>query len=235
MLAVPVAPAFFFGFSIGQEVYGQVLSLTQITLAAALAAIVIGLFSAAGLELVGIMSGHLAVKLWGQEKPIKAAICALIMVAYVGLGISGLESLLQKGVVMFLIAPLVYFLVGIKEQAERDEQAAIEEMERIAAAEAASQEDERQKEAEAEAWQRKLQLAELKLKHEEKLARIEAKAKQPPASSQSTPQKSRRNSVKLYECVCGRVLEGSRSYSAHRRHCEVPANKPARIYENGNY
>ncbi len=78
--------------------------------------------------------------------------------------------------------------------------------------------------------ERSLQIANTKLKHEERMARIAAKG------SQNAPQKPRKASqvaAKHYECVCGRVFVGSRSYNAHRRSCEIPAERPARIYENG--
>ena len=121
MLSVPLAPAFFFGFSFAEDIYAQVFSMTGIVGIAAAFAIAVGIVSAAGLELVGILSGHNAVRFWESGSKIHAALCGGILISYVVLGISGLESVLAKGTVMFLVAPLVYLLVGMQGELNRSE------------------------------------------------------------------------------------------------------------------
>lgn len=201
MVSVPIAPAFFFGHAM----YTAALALTQ----SDWLSITVGAVSAAGLELVGILSGHAAVKFWRLGDDVKAAICGLILVAYVILGISGLQGWLVKGVVMFLIAPLVYLLVALQESA--------------GAAENTQETVENRKlaqEAEEREWRRKMELADKRLKHEEKLARIQAKATIP-ATQKIAENADTAQPATLYECACGQVYERPNSYSAHTRHCEV--------------
>lgn len=121
MLSVPLAPAFFFGFSFAKDIYTQVLDLTGVIGVAAAFAVAVGVVSAAGLELVGILSGHNAVRFWEMGNKVHAGLCGVILVSYVILGISGLESVLAKGTVMFLVAPLVYLLVGMQGELNRAE------------------------------------------------------------------------------------------------------------------
>jgi hypothetical protein len=78
--------------------------------------------------------------------------------------------------------------------------------------------------------ERRLKIANTKLKHDERMAKLTAK---PAATPQAVSQKPAEGAVKHYECVCGRVFDKSRSYNAHRRHCDIPANEPAKVYANG--
>lgn len=170
MLAVPIAPAFFFGFSFAQEVYGQVLGFTANTMLAGVTAVTIGFVSAFGLESVGILSGHNAVKFWGQGENEKALLSVAILVAYVALGIIGLEGLLSKGVVMFSIAPLVYFQVAIQKDAE------------------VKRADKLSERSQSKAWEQRQKEREAEYKHQERLARIQAKTvrTQPVRSAESS-------------------------------------------------
>lgn len=118
MAAVPIAPAFYFGFAIATDVFNEVATTLSIMWVAVLLAIVVGIVAAIGLELVGILSGHLAVKFWHMGQPVTALIAGAVLLFYVVLGVSGLEGLLAKGVVMFLITPAVYLLVGLQRHVE---------------------------------------------------------------------------------------------------------------------
>ena len=117
MIAVPIAPAFYFGFDVAKDVYDKVFGWLQNPIVAGIFAGLIGLGAVAGLELVGILSGHNIVKYYSLGMHKIAGICGLILVAYVGLGIVGLENWLTKGVVMFLTAPLVYVLASMQQTA----------------------------------------------------------------------------------------------------------------------
>lgn len=209
MIAVPIAPAFFFGFSFAQEVYGQVLGFTANTMLAGVTAVTIGFVSAFGLESVGILSGHNAVKFWGQGENEKALLSVAILVAYVALGIIGLEGLLSKGVVMFSIAPLVYFQVAIQKDAE------------------VKRADKLSEHSQSKAWEQRQKEREAEYKHQERLARIQAKAKNSQTVSQGSQNGSQGShstkaaAIKLYECACGNVYENSRAYNGHTRHCEI--------------
>jgi hypothetical protein len=123
MIAVPIAPAFYFGFDTGIDVYERAMQHTDAAWAM-LAGVAVGTVGALGLELVGILAGHTAVSFWSRRNYGGAALGGAILMTYVALGISGLEHALQKGVVMFLIAPLVYLLVAMQnalgDQAQRE-------------------------------------------------------------------------------------------------------------------
>lgn len=117
MVAVPIAPAFYFGFDVAKDVYDMVFGWLQNPVSAGIFAVLIGLGAVIGLELVGILSGHNIVKYFSLGMNKIAAVCGLILVAYVALGIIGLEEVLAKGVVMFLTAPLVYVLATMQQTA----------------------------------------------------------------------------------------------------------------------
>lgn len=105
MIAVPLAPAFFFGHA----VYTAVLAL----LTPAWIAIVIGTVAALGLELVGILAGHVANTAWRVGDYGRAVVGGLVMGVYVIIGVVELWG--SIGAVMFLIAPLVYLLAALQE------------------------------------------------------------------------------------------------------------------------
>lgn len=163
MLSVPLAPAFFFGFEFFKDVYGQIYAWTPNVWVAAIPSLIIGLVSAAGLEFVGILSGHNAIRFWERKELNQAVICAIILVSYVALGIVGLENIWTKGVVMFLVAPLVYVLIGMQGQ-----------LDKVESKEAELETEDRQDE-------RELKRLRLQLAHEEKMAKIQASIK--PAQS----------------------------------------------------
>jgi hypothetical protein len=117
MVAVPIAPAFYFGFEVARDVYNMVFGWLNHSLTAGIFAALIGLGAVIGLELVGILSGHNIVKYFSLGMNKIAAVCGLILIAYVALGIVGLEEVLAKGVVMFLTAPLVYVLASMQQTA----------------------------------------------------------------------------------------------------------------------
>ncbi len=160
---VPLAPAFFFAHSI----YGQVLAMTDDpTLALALGAI-----AAAGLEIVGIMAAHRAVGFYSKGESGKAQTAVVITAVYLLIGIGGIalfENTLFNakvtGIVMFIIAGMVYLLLGLSEDSRKTEREATTEQERMEG-----------REAEQEAWQRKLQMEKMRLDHELKLKRIQVK------------------------------------------------------------
>jgi DNA-binding CsgD family transcriptional regulator len=103
ILAVPVAPVFFFGWRVYEEVSRK---------AGPLLGGLVGLFSAIGLEIVGVLAGHLATEFWKTGKTSRAVLAAAIMGIYVVIGVYELRGTI--GAVMFVIAPLVYVLVGLQ-------------------------------------------------------------------------------------------------------------------------
>lgn len=133
---VPLAPAFFFAHS----VYGQVLTLTDDQrLALTLAGI-----SALGLEIVGLMAAHRAVEFYSKGETGKAKTSVAITGVYLCIGIGGILlfentdfNAKVTGVVMFIIAGMVYLLLGLTEDSRKAEREAAvaqeQEEERIAA------------------------------------------------------------------------------------------------------
>lgn len=165
---VPLAPAFFFAHS----VYGQVLTLTEDQrLALTLAGI-----SALGLEIVGLMAAHRAVEFYSKGETGKAKTAVAITGVYLFIGIGGILlfentdfNAKVTGVVMFIIAGMVYLLLGLTEDSRKAEREA-----------AVALEQEAGHQAEQLAWERQLQLEKLRLDHELKLNRTQAKATVPP-------------------------------------------------------
>lgn len=127
--SVPAAPAFFFGHA----VYTAVLAMAG----RSAIGLIVGLVAAAGLESVGILSAHIAVRLHSSGERGKALVAGGIAVFYLVVGITGiwlLESTSRDakitGTVMFLIAGAVYLLLGLvdddgarQSQANESEQA----------------------------------------------------------------------------------------------------------------
>jgi hypothetical protein len=218
VLAVPIAPATFFGW----RVYTEILTLTQ---HAALSTSV-GLVSGISLEIVGIMAGHMLVLAWASGERQRAFVVGAILLAYVGIGVYELAGTI--GATMFVIAPLVYFLVGMetvsREQVRRRAVVGRDELNYQ------RQTAERQAEREHEARLRQLEL-QTQAKIEGTKARVATKLAGFSQNSQNDSRKKPAEPAKIYECACGRVFEGSRSYNGHRKHCKIES---AKVYENGH-
>lgn len=160
---VPLAPAFLFAHSI----YGQALAITndqEVSL-------VLGVIAAAGLEIVGIMAAHRAVDFYSRGEGGKARAAAAITAVYLLIGISGIIlfenttfNAKVTGVVMFIIAGMVYLLLGLSADSRKAQQEIF-----------AEQKEQGRREEEQIAWKRKLQLEKMRLAHELKLKRLETK------------------------------------------------------------
>jgi multisubunit Na+/H+ antiporter MnhG subunit len=160
---VPLAPAFFFAHSI----YGQALSITSdqgISLA-------LGVIAAVGLEIVGIMAAHRAVDFYSRGERDKARAAAVITAVYLLIGIGGIIlfenttfNAKVTGVVMFIIAGMVYLLLGLSADSRKAQRETIIE-----------QEVQGRRQAEQIAWERQLELEKMRLAHELKLKRLETK------------------------------------------------------------
>ena len=214
MVTMPAAAAINFGDAAFDALNGR----THFILA-----IIAGVFTGVGFETIGIVAGHRAVNFYSKQDQ-RWVIAALSLLAYIVIGVWEMHSIPFARFVPIL-SGLVYVLAGLQSEAETE--AAKDDSQAAWERERAERQDEFEKE---------LKLRELEANTAVKLARVEAKTKAPAKSSQKVSQVSQNESaepVKHYECVCGRVFEGSRSYNAHRRHCETPANEPVRIYANG--
>ena len=213
ILITPIAPATFFG----HQAYTALLGQTG----APWLAVVGGIATAIGLELVGLLAGHTTIEFWRRGDR-RAWLAALLLVAYIAIGTVELWRV-PVGRAVFLIAGLAYIVAGLRHDAEQ-----------VATETAQDRVDDR---AEAQ------ELARLRLQyqHEEKLARIQAKATAQAATqnaqnAMSTPQVAgptaqhsqaagqESQTAPHYECACGRSFTVPQSYSAHRRHCAVAAN-----------
>lgn len=199
ILITPIAPATFFG----HQAYTALLGQTG----APWLAVVGGIATAIGLELVGLLAGHTTIEFWRRGDR-RAWLAALLLVAYIAIGTVELWRV-PVGRAVFLIAGLAYIVAGLRHDAEQ-----------VATETAQDRVDDR---AEAQ------ELARLRLQyqHEEKLARIQAKAAaQPAAQAPQTTQSTvaAAQPAPRYECACGRSFTVPQSYSAHRRHCTVRAN-----------
>jgi flagellar biosynthesis GTPase FlhF len=118
VVTIPVAPAYFFGEAVMQ----QASKHASYTLA-----VIVGICAAAGMEGVGIYSGHTAVQAFRLGRWYLGSFAAAILAAYVIIGASKLTGF---GQTMFFVAPLSYLILGINhavEVAEEREKAAEEQ------------------------------------------------------------------------------------------------------------
>lgn len=156
-IAVPISPVFFFGW----EVYKQVLTRSSYWLLAG----GVGLVSAIGLEIVGILAGHLTMEFWRAGKMNRAYLAGGIMAIYVLIGVIELWG--NIGAIMFLIAPLVYVLVALNQVAEYEQRETATDKKRSMVI------DHRQHEAEAQR-QHEARLRKMELDAEVKKEKIHA-------------------------------------------------------------
>lgn len=110
IVAVPISPVFFFGWKVHTEVFATSQSLWL--------SAPVGLLSAIGLEIIGILAGHLAMEFWRSGNMSRAYVAAGIMGVYVIIGVWELWG--TVGAVMFIIAPLVYVLVALRQVADQE-------------------------------------------------------------------------------------------------------------------
>lgn len=214
-IAVPIAPAFFFGWSVYTEIQTQTNGHTWL-------AVPIGSLSAFGLEVTGILAGHMLVEFWQRQSYGRAAIAAIILLIYTSLGVIHLQG--TVGAIMFLIAPLVYLLVALRHTLTNE-----------TAAERDQTQAQRQQTAADRQHQRQLEITQLQLKHQEKLARIQYQASTPPTKSQQEPAPSQQAQ---HDCQqCGRTFGTVQAVNAHQRFCEPPAAKPTplTVHSNGHH
>lgn len=188
-----------------------------------LVAIIIGAAATAvGVEVVGILSGHALEGFWRAGDTGRGLVSFVLLLIYT---IGAVYILRNNDVIMPvpIIAAVVYIVAALVESLEKrvaHEETAVNRQEAFELEQATKDKE----------LERELKRQELANKTAVQLARVEAKAV---AVSQTSRSKSA-DSEKHYECVCGRTFRGSHSYNAHRRHCGIPANEPAKIYANGS-
>lgn len=250
VFAVPVAPAVFLGlrlFAQGREEAAEMFTGNALSVVLLLLALAAGL-TAVGLELVGILSGHITARLF-QRKDWRWVLTGAALIAYTVLGFYSLRG--TVGAFAFLIAPLIYFVTAVGNVAD-DQQAKEATQEEEDAAEARRLHDEqiaferRQQEQQA-AFERqllmsqqegaqRLQMREAELKSQERAARATARAAQPTAAALSPaqsrwkagslpaqqPQAAGSTAQAVLTCAgCGYITtKGLQSLKGHQRWCE---------------
>ena len=204
VFAVPVAPAVFLGlrlFAQGKaeavETFGAGAGAGVLLLLALAAGM-----TAAGLEFVGIVSGHVTAKLF-QRKDRRWLLTAAALLAYTALGYSALAG--TAGAFAFLIAPLIYLVTavgtaadeqhqeGLRRQDEREEEEKRQAQEREAFSRQRQQQQaefEQQLALRREEHDHRLRLAEAEQRSRVQIARAEARAK-PTAPALPAPALSR--------------------------------------------
>lgn len=197
--AVPLAPAFFLAHAVAtsaNEVSGGAWGTA------------VGVVAALGLESAGILGAHLAVRFYAAGDG-KWQVAALATAVYLLIGIGAIWLLdgtsndaKAVGTAMFLIAGIVYLLLGLSEDEAATETAVADDRE----------------------FGREVARKKLAYAHEQKLARIAANpAPQTATAANHAPQEiaATPQAATAYECACGRVFDRPHSYSAHTRHCET--------------
>lgn len=199
VVAVPIAPVFFFAHKIYNVAYAMANSFWL--------ALGVGLVSAIGLEIVGIYAGHTTMEFWRRGDNTRAVISGLIMLAYVGIGVYELWG--TVGVVMFIIAPLVYVLL------------ALQEMLKVEDGKEAGAITFEQNEKKADSQFKRDMIAERqRLKHElalEQMRASTAKAQAEPVLAAPMQEPARTS----YECEdCNRGFSTVQALNAHGRFCK---------------
>ena len=244
VLAVPVAPAAFLGlrlFAQGQREAVELFGSSDLTAVFLLLATAAGI-TAVGLELVGILSGHVTAKLY-QRQDGRWKLTAIALIAYTILGWSALRG--TAGAFAFLIAPLIYLVAAINTAAdEQHEETQATAAERTAAAERAAAEREaaeREERRSRLALERELALRREEHEHEQRLAQAEQRSKErlaktaaPPAAPRATPpakpgsfpvnQRPRAAAAdgpqaSLYCAGCGYEASSVNALKGHQRWC----------------
>lgn len=157
--AVPASPAFFLAHAVGAA--ADALEPGW--------GIWVGVIAALGLESAGILAAHYAVKYYAAGD-IRWQLATAATIAYLTIGIATIwlldadSAVRVVGTAMFLIAAIVYLLVGMAE-ADRVQETAVSQR-LVIDAEQATREH---------AHQHELAIMDRQLRHEEKLARLASK------------------------------------------------------------
>lgn len=177
-------------------------------------AVIAGASAGIGLETVGILAGHVLLSYYRAANWILFAVAVLTMIAYVLVGAHELAGTI--GETLYYISPLVYILAGLEEN--------------LRALTSLSEKDTE--------WSRHQDDRDARFKHEERLARINAKlsafnAKPDANDAEASAKLSHVNTDKAaYNCEwCEFSTNSSRSYNAHTRWCK---NKPKEQHESIN-
>ena len=160
--SVPVGPAFFFGWTFGTSVYSLVTPYAPGV--AGVAAALVGLMVAIGLESVGMLSGYNSIRAWNAAAYGEALLASMSLGVYVILGISGVEGTLfgldvLQVTTVFLMTPTAYVQMAVHYSLNRKEK-----VEQVVAEDAAADRREQERVAHEDRLNRE------KLAHEEKLA-----------------------------------------------------------------
>lgn len=241
VFSVPLAPAVFLGlrlFSQGRTESADLMASDSAGWVLLLLALAAGM-TAVGLELVGIISGHVTAKLF-QRRDRRWVLSALALLIYTGLGFLALRG--TVGAITFLIAPLVYFVTAISaaadEQHQEDQRIAALATEREGQRQEQQEAFERQQIAEQAAFRRELalrqaeaeanqRLREAEIRSQERLARARAKARAtaetaPPAPSRAVAAQSRQaEPTEPLTCPgCGYEAGNLNALKGHKRWCQ---------------
>ena len=199
VVAVPIAPVFFFA----HKIYNVALTMAG----SFWLSLSVGVISAIGLEIVGIYAGHTAMEFWRRGDNTRAAISGAIMLAYVAIGVW--EWWGTVGVVMFVIAPLVYVLLALQEMLKTED---AKEADAVV-----FEQDEKIKDND---FKRQMIAERQRLKHELALEQMKAST----AIAQANPVLAVQEQVQTgasYECEdCGKTYKTVQALNAHGRFCK---------------
>lgn len=157
--AVPAAPAYFFGHAVASAVTESL-------------AVAVGVVAAVGLESAGILAAHYAVRFWATGERRRAWVATTAAGAYLIIGVAaiwGLETATRDakltGTAMFLVAGLVYLLLGLDSDVQERQRADVEAIEA------------RQRAAERERQRaHELHLLKARQQHEREMAQVTGRA-----------------------------------------------------------
>lgn len=213
--------------ALGWTAYGAILAETGWVWLA----IAAGIATAAAVECIGIVAGETALQFHGRGDR-RWLIAAVILISYVAFGVVILRDTALS--LLPIMAGLVYVLVGLRAQAQREEEAARLKSQRDGDALAA------QTSADAE-WKREQWRIQQADRTRIKLAELETHTSTEPALSQHTAPIAGSTTGSMpaqsYVCEdCGDKFGSQPALNAHRRFCKgIPAALPVEERQNGHH
>ena len=209
--AVPAVPAIFFGHSVYRAT-GKMGSQGLAPL--------IGVVAALGLESAGILGAHIAVQFYASGDTTRGRVAVGITALYIGIGITGIlfldnTTLNAKvtGVMMFLIAGMVYVLLGLVDEAERQRQAAQQ-------SQAAEQSLQANLQTQELAHRQEMERLRQQQRHERRLRQLELAEGARRASTEPAVELTVSQHVPAECDQCGRTFGSVQALNAHKRFCQ---------------
>lgn len=203
-----------------------------------------GVAAAAALESSGLVAAHQAISFYGQKDG-RWQLAAAGVGGYLLIGITAIllletEADIQVvGVSLFLLAAILYLMIGLSRADARETAAAEAEIDAITADNLAQREAEaREREAERK---HALDLARIEAERDTGIAKAKAAAQSAAHANEAAQATQERRktaqsaaNMREYNCICGFKTHQANAISGHKRWCEqYQAHKASELSKNG--